>query len=322
MAQARAQSLPAPGPYVFAGSGSSYYLAEVVATLALHLGLSARAVPSTDIVLEPEIALRGEGHLIVISRSGTTTEALWALDQAKSHGGWTTTAVTCHRESPLAHAADQTLLSPAGEDETVVMVKSFTSMLMLLQETLYQTGGLPPIGDLGPFAGPVFQAAQDWAKDMAHLPPDRLYVLGSGVRFGIAQEGALKAQEMSNRPASAYAPLEFRHGPWGSVTDRDVIVLLGQSRHRALESILAKDLMARTPRVLVIAQPDWFEERWTSSTILLPREVDDRLLGPLALIPLQYLAWQWTMAIGKDPDHPANITQVVRLDPMDAPGKR
>lgn len=313
-AEPQARSFEGRGPLVFSGSGSSYYLAQVAAEWALRLGLEARTVPSTEIVLEPETALRGEGHLVVISRSGTTTEALWALEKATGRPGWSTTAVSCHDESPLAQKAGHALISPSGEDHTVVMIQSFTSMLVLLQHSLEETVGQHLTGDLGQHLGDILDRTKPSLQDVAESPPRRLYILGSGVRYGIAEEGALKAQEMSNHPASAYAPLEFRHGPWGSVTPQDLVVILGQTRHRSLEFDLFQDLTSRTPRIAVVAQPEWWGGRDQRQAILLPESPDDRTQGPLALVPLQLIAWQWTVATGKDPDRPANITQVVRLD--------
>ncbi|PSR22984.1 MAG: sugar isomerase [Sulfobacillus benefaciens] len=309
-----ATPLPFSGPYVFSGSGSSFYLAQTATYFALSLGLEARAVPSTDIMLEPEIALRGQGTLIIISRSGTTTEALWASEQARnSH--WPVVAVSCHSQSPLVAHADHAIVSPQGEDNTIVMVQSFSSMLYLLQRVLALTAGNNLYGsdDLH-LVTSVFDQASTAVDSLfdANLPR-RLYVLGGGVRYGIAQEGALKAQEMSNQCAMAYVPLEFRHGPWGSVKSDDVIVMLGQTRHRRWETELGCELMQRTPHVIGIAQKEWFTSAFLHPKVFLPSTWPDAALGPVSLIPLQTLAWQWTMALGKDPDNPSNITRVVEL---------
>ncbi|SMC08237.1 glucosamine--fructose-6-phosphate aminotransferase (isomerizing) [Sulfobacillus thermosulfidooxidans DSM 9293] len=315
-----AQPLPCSGPYVFSGSGSSYYLAQTAAHYALSLGIEARAVASTDLILEPEIALRGTGCLIIISRSGTTSEALWAM-QAAREVAWPVIAVTCHADSPLATHADHLLLSPQGEDATIVMVQSFSSMLFLLQQVLQltATSALLPETFIAGANDMVQQAAAVIPPLLDGRPPRRLYVLGSGVRYGIAQEGALKAQEMSNQCAMAYAPMEFRHGPWGSLTPDDLIVVLGQTRHRSQEITVVRDLMHRQGRVLVIAQPQWHDSPGRYPTIQLPASGPDRAFGPFAVIPLQYLAWHWTLLVNKDPDHPANITQVVELDHDDFP---
>ncbi|WP_053957979.1 SIS domain-containing protein [Sulfobacillus thermosulfidooxidans] len=310
-----AQPLPFSGPYIFSGSGSSYYLAQTAAHFARFLGLEARAVASTDILLEPEIALRGTGCLIIISRSGTTSEALWAL-QAAREADWRTVAVTCHPDSPLAAHAEHLILSPEGEDATIVMVQSFSSMLFILQQVLQLTATVSRVSEelVAAVDDMVQQAEAVIPPLLAAHPPRRLYVLGSGVRYGIAQEGALKAQEMSNQCAMAYAPMEFRHGPWGSITPDDLIVVLGQTRHRSHERTVVRDIAHRQGQVLVIAQPDWHHSGADYSAIQLPASCPDVALGPLAVIPLQYLAWQWTLLVNKDPDHPVNITQVVELD--------
>jgi glucosamine--fructose-6-phosphate aminotransferase (isomerizing) len=73
-------------------------------------------------------------------------------------------------------------------------------------------------------------------------------------------------------------------------------------------------LLSRTDKVIVIAQQEWTDVYNEPPAIILPSTWSDKALGPLAIIPLQILAWKWTIMVGKDPDHPANITQVVQLD--------
>lgn len=307
-------ALPVSGPYVFCGSGSSYYLAQTAASFALWLGIDAKAVPSTDIVLEPEIALRGTGSLIVISRSGSTTEALWASQQAQKMG-WPVIGISCHEDSPLITNAPHAIISPQGEDDTIVMVKSFSSMLFAIQNALLLTAGqhLENPDQTHSVAQLIQQMKASLSSIFDQSLPRRLYILGSGIRYGIAQEGALKAQEMSNQCSMVYAPLEFRHGPWGSVQANDVVVILGQTRHRLLENELVGHLLQRTKNVIGIAQSEWFDPKLNLNAIVLPSHRSDNVLGPLAIVPLQHLAWQWTMMLGLDPDYPTNITQVVEL---------
>ena len=308
-------SLPEAQPYVFCGSGSSYYLAQIAAHFALSLGFEARATASTDVILEPELTLRGKGTLIVISRSGTTTEALWAASRGKERG-WHVIALSCHAESPLVQAADEALISLEGEDHTIVMIQSFSSMLFLLQNSLLFTAQRTVMpAQINRVADDVMQQALSVFPSLFEPSlPRRLYVLGSGTRHGVAQEGALKTQEMSNHCALAYSPMEFRHGPWGSLTSDDIVVVLGQARHRRWEQVVVKDLLSRTDKVIVIAQQEWTDVYNEPPAIILPSTWSDKALGPLAIIPLQILAWKWTIMVGKDPDHPANITQVVQLD--------
>ncbi len=311
-AQANAQGLIDPGNMMVVGSGTSYYLAQVAAEFGLRHGLKIQSRPCEDLVLEPDLYLAGISTLVVISRSGTTSEAVWAVESGRSRGIHTI-GVTCQASSPLASSCDQALVSPEGEDDTVVMIRSFSSMLLLLQRSLGPSAG----HDLGSHAPSVWQETEDAVASWS-TPPRRLYLLGSGVRTGITKEGALKAQEMSGGAAYGYSPLEFRHGPRGSVTAEDLVVLLGQTAYAPYEWDVIEDLWEQGPQIWVVARPSWFEARrdrvhMVHQKITLPEIIPDVEAGPLAIIPLQWLAWHLSVANGRDPDHPQNLTRVVSI---------
>ena len=122
---------------VVTGAGSSYYLAQSVAAVARAvLGRTVVATPLSELILRPEGALvsaagAGREPVVIISRSGSTSEAVTVAEQMRD-AGRQTIAVTCRADSPLAAAAGVTLVSPAGDEEAIVMTRSFASMLALL----------------------------------------------------------------------------------------------------------------------------------------------------------------------------------------------
>lgn len=308
-ARAAARPMFAAGQRVLVvGSGTSYYLAEVAAEVGRRIGLHVESRAAGDVALEPDVNLAGVDRLIIISRSGSTTEATWALDEAKRRG-IRTVGVTCQAESPLAQGADERLVSPVGEDDTVVMIRSFTSMLVLLQTSM----GAPD-ADLASYADGVLRAAEEGTAAW-RSSPRRAYLLGAGPRLGVVHEGALKAQEMSGRPAYGYSPLEFRHGPRGSVTSSDVVVLVGQTLSARHEYGVLEDLARQGPEIWVVAQAAWWGAAGDAPVVrrrvVLPDRVPDLVLGPLAIIPLQWIAWQMAIMNGRDPDHPENLEKVV-----------
>ncbi len=293
------------------GSGSSYYLAQVVAEVAKRKGYQIAAAPSGDVVMEPDLCFTDVEEFIVVSRSGASSEALWALDEAQRRN-IRTVAVTCDPLSPLAQRADQAAVVPTGDDGTVVMIRSFTSMLVLLQQGL--AGSLPRL-ELG--VVDVLHQTDRWLAESPR-PPHRVYLLGSGVRLGLVHEGALKIQEMAGTVAYSYSPLEFRHGPRGSVNANDWVVLLGQTTHARYEYGVLADLANQGPTMVVVAEPQWFaligDDGVVDRGILLPEDGADDLKGPLAVIPLQLLAWHLAMAAGRNPDVPENLTKVVAFE--------
>lgn len=314
-ALSRAKALEWPQPYVFVGSGTSYYLALVLARFSRLLGMEASAYPSCDMLMEPDSVVDSGATLFVISRSGSTSEAIWAADTARQMGH-PVVAVTCEAQSPLALGADDVLAVPEGQENTVVMTRSFTSMLMIVEASLALTAGrsLAPGQAMVDDVEAVTLDADKVMRELMKVRPRRIYLLGGGVRYGIALEGVLKCLEMTNQDAYAYPPLEFRHGPWGSVTSEDVVIVLGQTGFRQHEQQVVRDLQRFSPRILVIAPPAWFEGLGEGVAALpIGQGIDEAWLGPLVTVPLQLAGWHWAVHCGRNPDAPVNLGAVVVL---------
>lgn len=318
-AASAAGALP-DGPVLFTGSGSSYYAALTAAAIGERLGLPVTARPAADIVTEPTVALEGIKTLVVVSRSGHTTEAIWAAEAAAARGVFLV-AATCHPERELAARAHTVWAVPSAEDDTVVMLRSFTSLLVLLQTAVARAAGLvgTPLAALQR-AWPAWrESAAGWLEDPRDAAPRRVVMLGGGVRWGIALEGMLKATEMSNQVAQAYVPLEYRHGPWGSLTEDDVVFVLTQRATAGHDRPLVADLRRRTPHVVVLGPEggdggDLGAGAPAVRRITYPAGVDDLWAGPLVVVPLQAFSWWWAMVSGQDPDAPQNLQAVVKLD--------
>jgi glucosamine--fructose-6-phosphate aminotransferase (isomerizing) len=79
--------------------------------------------------------------------------------------------------------------------------------------------------------------------------------VGGGGLHGVAQEGAIKLQEMSLTFAQAYHPLEYRHGPIALVDDRTLAVALFDTDARPEELALVADIRDKGGRVLGLGGP-------------------------------------------------------------------
>ena len=303
--------LSLPSPLLFIGCGSSYYLAQAAAGVAKGLGIPASAAPAGDVWSDPGATLLGISGVVLISRSGTTSEALLAAEAVKARG-IPVHALTCNADTPLPQVSDYVTVLDA-DDDTVVMIQSFTTMLTWLQASLLRMHGSDPdLLVLPGLASAVLSSSEPLVRDLVKTAPRRTIYLGAGVRFPIAQEGALKALEMGGAPVLWYEPLEFRHGPWGSLDEGDVVWLLRLEDRSMGELPLIAELEARGARVVEIARAG--EEYARDDVVKLPPSVPDLLAGPLAVIPLQLYAWALAVALGRDPDHPRNLLKVVRID--------
>jgi glucosamine--fructose-6-phosphate aminotransferase (isomerizing) len=305
------RELAEAGQVVVTGAGSSLYIAQVaVAAMRAWAGLPALAVPLSELLLRPEGVLAASDlarqPIIVVSRSGSTTEALEVVGAAKARGQ-RTLAVTCRPESPMALLADATLAVPEGDEEAIVMTRSFAAQSALLMRLAARAGSwlgrdvarsiesLEAVPGRWADLGSVIERA----LELALTDPSRVIVLGGGAAFGLANEAVLKLTETSQVPASAFHPLEFRHGPI-SVCEPGVLVvgLLGGPAESAERRVVEESAaLGATTWVLGPEGPG--------------ADLDETARLLLHLHVLQALALGVAARRGRDPDAPRHLGQVV-----------
>jgi glucosamine--fructose-6-phosphate aminotransferase (isomerizing) len=322
---------------VITGAGSSYYLAQAVAAAAREVRhRSVVATPLSELILRPTGVLvggpsvhdgpgtaRGQVHgatdpepVVVISRSGATSEAITVVERMRT-AGHPTIAVTCRLDSPLAALADLTLVSPAGDEAAIVMTRSFASMLALLLAVVARGADEGLVTDLGrlPERWPEAVAAAAVGRRLGETDWSRVVVLGGGPAFGIAAEWGLKLTETSQVPTSAYEPLEFRHGPI-SLCEPGVLVVGLVAGPGAAEE------MAVVAESAALGASTWLVTRDEDGTVPGAGEIsrigsglDPAARLPLLVHPAHALALSLALTRGCNPDAPRHLGQVVILRP-------
>ena len=307
---------------VFIGSGSSYYQAQVMAaTYRRWTGRSASALPSSELFLfrDSHVPASVKQVLAVgVSRSGESTEVLLALESVSRLEGWDVCGITCYEESSMAKLAP-CLVSPLGKEESTVMTQSFSSMTFLMQAAIASAAGhSAALGELEQVvrasAGVVARAEEvvrDWLPKQAL---NKTIYLGMGAYIGLAHEACLKLKEMSCVWTESFGTLEFRHGPKSVVEPGTLVVLLLSEGARDYELKVAQEMKAYGATVLVLtaerrADADFADEVFEVGGAELSDEARSVLYMPL----LQYLGYYTAVGKGLDPDHPRNLTQVVRI---------
>jgi glucosamine--fructose-6-phosphate aminotransferase (isomerizing) len=306
-----------PDEVVFTGCGSSYYLSMTAASAFQQIAsLRAKAVPASEILQFPEsVFARGASPMLVAtSRSGTTTETLRAV-KAVARRGIPAICLTCAARSPLALSADVSLCSPAGGERSVVMTKSFSSLLVLGLLLAAQRGGdakfrrelhrLPALGRR------VLKSALPLMREIG-TTASRFVFLGAGPAHGIAWEAMLKMTEMAQRTATAYHPLEFRHGPIAVAGPGTVAVVFGTDAGATLETALVRDLRKHGAGVVVL-RDDGSRAADAEVSVSLGTGLSDAPRSVLYLPFAQALAYWRAVGAGLDPDRPRHLTPVVRL---------
>ena len=297
---------------IFTGCGSTYYLALAAAALFQELlGVRARALPASELWLYPRSAY-GTGAktlLLAISRSGTTTETVRAVESFKARGSGTVITLSCYPESTLAGMGDLNLVLIAGQEKSVAQTRAF-STLYLATVFLAHHWAKIPLGVLHHLPVVCARLLEHHAPLAEHLGSsaalDRFYFLGSGPRYGLACEVSLKMKEMTLSHSEPFHFLEFRHGPQSMVTETTLLVGLVSEVNGSSERAVLREMRARGAQVLSLGEDD--------ADVALASGVPESLRNALYLPVLQLLAFRRSLSKGLDPDNPHNLEAVVMLE--------
>jgi len=305
------------GDALLVGSGSSYYLALAVADwIERRSSICVRVRPSCEVMLDPErVGRASPSHrrlAIAFSRSGESTEALLAVAVLKN-AGFEILSVSCQADSSVMRMADHRLVVGEGREDGLVMLRSFTGMLIAAQalfgspSDLAALSQLPQLGRsiLGEYEGPLKALARSRAFD-------RFVFLGSGPAYPIALEASLKIQEMACTTSEAYHTLEYRHGPKATATPQTLVTIFGPSDLERGVS-LAQDMKALGAAVMVVAGDAAPYKPYADLTVSLGTALSSSVGATAALLPAQIMACETAMRVGNDPDAPANLSKVVVL---------
>ena len=306
--------------FVCVGSGTSLYLAQSAAyalqEVTQHV---ASAVPSSEIFLSPASTVPIHVPVIafVISRSGTTSEALIAADYLRTQCSHVqVVGITCNRDTALAHASHHVIELPHAAEQAVVMTQSYTSMLLALQVVAGAIAGndqllqeLSLLPSLLRERMPMFESVARQVGEDRDL--HQFIYLGLGPNYGLAQEGTLKLKEMTQTPCEAYNPLEFRHGPISIVDEGTTVVLLEGQRERAYIDDVAADVKHHGAHIVAVGP---YHSPHADTFVELPEGLSDIARCVLYLPPLQFIAYYRALARNLDPDQPRHLNQVVVLD--------
>jgi glutamine---fructose-6-phosphate transaminase (isomerizing) len=331
--QTLADTFSPRSPWLFVGCGSSYYLSRLTAAIwTKYFHIPATGVPASELLFAPEETLRriGAAQVVLMSRSGETTEVLRAAELLQSHKTLQTLAVTCNTQSKLHSLCTHTFTLPWADEKSTVMTRSFTSILLAFQRL-----GLKFVGDnqLSSALDQLPHKGRAWldthAQKIQEFAAKRKvadYVfLAQGVHYWLAQEAGLKVTEMSSSYAQVYHSLEFRHGPRSIAGPRAMITIYVSDAAAEAETVLAGELRELGSPVCLIVNRATPELR-KNSDLLIELALDGPEFARYALsaIPAHLLGTAIGLRKGLNPDAPRNLTRAVVLASPEgkAPAKR
>jgi len=299
---------------LFTGCGSTYYLSLAAAALYQELtGEAARAYPAGELYLYPGLAYE-EGRaniLVAISRSGTTSETIAAVQRFREAARGPVIVITNYFETPLGKLGDISITIPAGQEVSVAQTRSFASMYLAAALLSAQVAGrddlVEAMGELPALGKSLIDASRPVARRVGEdLELDRFYFLGSGVRYGLACEANLKMKEMTLTHSEPFHFMEFRHGPMSMVSECSMVIGLLSDAQRLHEQAVLDQMETLGGNILSLAE--------SGAEISFASGLPEAIRNVLYLPPLQLMAYYRALAKGLNPDKPNNLSAVVKLE--------
>ena len=203
-------ALPARGARVaIVGCGTSLFVGQAMAALREAAGHGETdAFPASEVP-----AGRRYDAVLALSRSGTTSEVLAALDALG--GDAATIALTADGAAPLAARVDQAVVLDFADERSVVQTRFATTALALVRAHLRD--GVEAVAAAGERA----------LEAPLPEPADEVAFLATGWRVGLAREAALKLREAAGLRSEAHPALEYRHGPISAAGAATLVWALG-----------------------------------------------------------------------------------------------
>ena len=309
------------------GCGSAYhvgiaasYAFEDIAKVPVRVEYASEFRYRTPLFEENELVL-------VISQSGETADSLSALREAKAKG-LPTAAIVNVVGSSIAREADHVLYTLAGPEIAVATTKAYSAQLAVCYLLAVALGHAK-----GTFCDAKYQV---FLSELLALPQKieqilekkdtlrilsasltyrkNLFLIGRGLDFATALEGALKIKEISYLHAEAYAAGELKHGTISLIEENTpVIGILTQEKLAPKTLSNLREVKSRGAEIIAICAENIPLSDDADFLFHIPETL--RCFAPsLAVIPLQLLGYYISTAKGLDVDKPRNLAKSVTVE--------
>ncbi len=314
-------SVSACGTAYYAGLTAKYWF-EKLARLPVEIDVASE-------FRYREAPMPENGLALFISQSGETADTLACLRYAKQENQKVLSVVNVPT-STIARESDAVAPTLAGPEIGVASTKAFTCQLTTLaclslaaarargtlsaQDEARHVQSLIALPGLMAKALELEPEIEKLARELSKAK-DVLY-LGRGTSFPLALEGALKLKEISYIHAEGYPAGELKHGPIALIDEAMPVIVVAP--HDALfekTTSNMQEVAARGGRIILITDAKGAAECGIvpETTIIMP-DMDPTFAAIVYALPIQMIAYQTAVFMGKDVDQPRNLAKSVTVE--------
>lgn len=305
---------------ILIGCGASYNLALSAAwVMELLLKIKTRSIPGSEILFNSGLYLNKTKKTLIISisRSGETTENIWAIESLKKTSeNIKILSICAYPQTSLNNIVDKSIIIEEAQEKSIVMTKAFTSFLLtLLLLTSFFSNDLNFQEELEKI--PNLLNMKKYQKEIQQISSEKYHhfaFLGNGPFYGIACESMLLLREMVLIFSESFPALEYRHGPLCIVGPQSLITFFVSDTLKDLESSLTKDILNLKGQALIICEEaNKLLKNCCTYIFELYSGISEKSRGLLMIPLIQLMAFHTALNRGYNPDKPKNLNMVVTL---------
>ena len=302
------------------GCGSSYSLAKSAALQYSQLnGVPAYAIPAGDMLVNFEAYGRmlKDSAVMVLSRSGSTSEAVRAATRCKETYDCKIISVCAKEGSPMEGVADVNLLVPWAFDYSVCQTRTVSNLyicgLMIAAIGACNEKMLEAVAKIPQLAEPFCAEVESVMKRVGELGWEKAVVLADSGIAGLAEEGALAFKEICRRDSNHYHILDVRHGPMVQINSKTLVIALLSCGDYSLQADLIRDLKSHSDKLLVLSANPEVKNLTDCTVVLTPDCGSDDACAVYMLYCIQLVTLYHALAIGVNPDAPEGLDAWIKL---------
>jgi D-galactosamine 6-phosphate deaminase/isomerase len=311
------------------GAGTSAY----AATAAAAAWPRAFAVPSTDLLVDPERYLRETDAVISLARSGDSPESAAVVARIRSlRPEILQLAIVCNEDGALVHSEVDgvIVLDPRTNDHSLVMTSAFSNLALAGLVLAQPDAAAASVAEFSKRVAQLLPTINRACHRAATRIEDRIVILASSPLLGWAREAGLKMLEMcaGNFPVVSETFLGLRHGPMSFIKSNTfVLCLLSSDPVRQLyERDLIQELRSKKIGYLTgISDSTDANDLFNEVIPAVAPFEDDALRTPYEIVVPQLLGYHLSVRSGLNPDNPSpdgiinRVVQGFKIHPVAPP---
>jgi glucosamine--fructose-6-phosphate aminotransferase (isomerizing) len=241
-----------------------------------------------------------------------------AIDKVRTFPNVKTLSITCDIESKNYN--DYVILSPEADEQSIIMTKSFTSMLYIaIIMAMYVGGKKEEIASMMKYdriKGDIILPMDKKAKSIVYDNPNLnlFIILGQGVFYGVANECMNKIKEMAIENSEAYQSMEYRHGPMSLVDKNTLIITLANEKTREYDVKLMKQMREYGAVTAAIGHNVSQTMPYVNYSFDMPDSFNDMQNAAFIGIFGQLIGYYLAEKKNIDADFPRHLSQAIVLD--------